>query len=157
MGDTLTPSLVHCAAHALEVLFAPLVGARFGGDGLCILIMVTQWLGCALLAQQLSKRHGALDLAGIAPFAAELLVLILASAWAGAEAVKYFVSAPDVSEMLPLVFRMALTSGFIAALFVTLTLMLRLPEALAWPRYLRASGSGLLRLASSGSGQVADL
>ena len=157
LHDTVTPSLVHSGAHVLEVLFAPIVGARFGGEGLCLLIMVTQWLGCALLMQQLSKRHGALDLAGIAALAAELLMLILASAWVGAEAVKYFVSAGGDSEILRLAFRMALTSAFTAALFVTLTLMLRVPEALAWPRHLRASGIRLLRLASSGNRQMADL
>lgn len=136
--DTLTPSLALSAACALQALLTPFVGARFGGDGLCILVGATQLLSCALLAHRLAKRHGALDLAATAAFASQLLLLSLASAWAGAHAVDYFPSASGASGMLPLVFRIALTSSFIAAVFVALTLTLRLPEALAWPRYLRS-------------------
>jgi putative peptidoglycan lipid II flippase len=148
MHGTLTPSLMQCAAQILFIACAPLVGARFGADGLCLLLMTTQWIACALLAHRLSRGHGALDLAGTAAFASELLLLSLVSAWAGAEAVNYFVSAPAVSEMCPLVFRIALTSGLIAGLFLVLTALLGLPEALAWPRHLGNTGNSIVRLAS---------
>jgi hypothetical protein len=136
-------------AYALLFLLTPLTGARFGGDGLCLLLTATQWLACALLAHRMSRSHGALDLGATVAFASQLLILSLASAWAGRHAVQYFLLTSHVSETMPLVFRIALTSGSIAAVFVTLTLMLRLPEALAWTRYLRSSGSSILRLASS--------
>jgi putative peptidoglycan lipid II flippase len=153
--DTLTPSLIQSAAYSLLILFAPPIGARFGGDGLCLLLVVINWLACALLAHRLSKGHSALDLAEMAVFASELLLLVLASAWAGTHAAQYFLWPPGVLGMLPLMVRITLTSGFTAAIFITLTLMLRFPEAFVWLRHLEAAGSSIVRLAPSR--KVADL
>jgi peptidoglycan biosynthesis protein MviN/MurJ (putative lipid II flippase) len=149
VDDTLTPSLLQCAAQVLFVVCAPFVGARFGGDGLCLLLMTTQWIACALLAHWLSRSHGTLDFAGTAAFTSQLLMLSLVSAWAGIHAAQYFVwPQAGASGMLPLIFRMTLTSGFMAVVFVALTLMLRLPETFVWLRHLGTTGNSIVGLAS---------
>ena len=146
--DTFTPSLIQSAAFLLQVIFAPLIGGKFGGEGLCLLVAVTQLLVCTLLSYRLSSTQDALQLKGMAAFASELLLLTLVSVWAGCYSASFFLSASQIQDALAVMIRIAVTSGFIAAIFIALTLLLRLPEALEWPRYLRSSGSSILRFAS---------
>lgn len=146
--DTFTPSLIQSAAFLLQVIFAPLIGGKFGGEGLCLLVAVTQLLVCTLLSYRLSSTQDALQLKGMAAFASELLLLTLVSVWAGCHSASFFLSASQIQDALAVMIRIAVTSGFIAAIFIALTLLLRLPEALEWPRYLRSSGSSILRFAS---------
>jgi putative peptidoglycan lipid II flippase len=144
--DTLTPSLVQLTAYTVLFVSAPLIGRRCGGNGLCVLVTVTQWLSCALLMVKLRMNHRVLDFAGTVVLAAQLFPLSVVSAWAGGHVFLNLSPLWQVSNTLSLMFRITVTLGCIAAIFTVLTLALRIPEALAWPHHLRASGSRLMRL-----------
>lgn len=151
LQNTLMPSLIQSAGYALVSVFAPLVGSWFGADGLCVLIMATQWLACGLVSHSLSKGYDALDLPGMLRFGSKLLPLGLVSAWIGAGATPRLLVMSQASDVLTLIFRIVATSGVIVAFFIALTLVFRFPEALAWPRYLRLSASAVVRSAFSGN------
>jgi peptidoglycan biosynthesis protein MviN/MurJ (putative lipid II flippase) len=147
--DTLAPSLVQSAVYLLQILFVPLAGVRFGADGICVLLFATQLAGCLCLTYYLSRARGAIDLAEMGSFTVLLIIPMAASMWGGLNAVQYLLSSASILGLSQLVSRVSLSLGVMAALFVALTLLLRLPEALTWPRQLRITGTNIARLAVS--------
>lgn len=147
--DTLTPSLVQSAVYLLQIVSVPLTGFHFGVDGICVVLFATQLAGCVCLTYYLSGTRGAIDLAEMGAFIVMLVVPIGASIWAGLRTVQYLFPSASILGLPQLVSRISLTLGVMALVFVALTLLLRLPEALTWPRQLRATGSNIARLALS--------
>jgi putative peptidoglycan lipid II flippase len=147
--DTLAPSLVQSAVYVLQILFVPLAGIRFGADGICVLLFATQLAGCFCLTYYLSRARGAIDLAEMGAFGILLVAPMGASIWAGLRAIKFFLSSASILGLSQLVSRVSLSLGVMAVVFVALTLLLRLPEALTWPRQLRTTGTSIARLALS--------
>jgi putative peptidoglycan lipid II flippase len=152
--DTFIPSVVQSAVYVVQILFVPVIGSRFGGDGICILLSASQFCGCVFLTYYLSKAHGAIHLTEMRAFAFELLLPIAACIWAGMQTIQYFLpTVGGAPGFVQLAFRISLTFAVMGTVFVGLTLALRLPEALSWPRQLRATGISIARLAFSAARQ----
>jgi putative peptidoglycan lipid II flippase len=128
------PVMMDITGNCLELLFVPLLAARYGAAGVAFAYMLLPWFTGTGLLTIYARRFRTFPLRDLAAFALQATLVGAAAAWAGAAA-SAAVSGGASFDSFTALLRVASGAGLALMLYFGATLMLRFPEALTLARF----------------------
>ena len=134
--ETRLPVMVDISCAFLAMALVPLLASRFGAVGVAFAYMLLPWITGAVLLALFQYKHGKFPFKTMGAYALKITGIAGISAWAGATA--FGLCQGFLGSGLPLLI-ISLGSGTVLAvgIFLTMALLLRLPEAADCLGYLR--------------------